>query len=125
MSSQPGNTDYNAWRERLATANDPAFWPIEAIDEGLNANALQWWCDGTSALVTRIVEFPGGAKVFEGIATYGEQQSLWLAIAPDVERMARSMGMKRLRAMGRLGWIKAGQPHGWTPYMVMIEKDLA
>lgn len=118
------NTDYAAWRDRLAQANDPAFWPIEAIDAELGANRAQFWCDGTSALVTRIVEYPGGAKVLEGLAASGTLESIWGQIVPQLEAYARLHGIKRLHAMGRPGWSRA-HPQGWEEYMTVIVKDIA
>lgn len=124
MSSPPGNTDYSAWRERLATANDPQFWPIEAIDEGLNANALQWWCDGAAALVTQVVKYPGGAVVLDAIAGAGDADALIGRMEPEIARWARENGISHLKVAGRLGWLRK-RPEGWKAHQVIIMKELA
>ena len=120
----PGSSDYADWRERLADANDPAFWPIEAIDRELTEGRAQFWCDGESAIVTRLIEYPGGAKVIEILAAYGHLESLWTQIQPALETYARNNGIGILRATGRLGWARAGKKHGWKAEMVIIEKEL-
>lgn len=124
MSYQPGGTDYAAWRGRLAEANDPAFWPIAAIDAALEAGEAQFWCDGQSALVTRIVEYPGGAKVLEAIAGVGSAEALMGNFEPRCEQFARAQGANRMEAKGRLGWLKR-RPKGWRAHQVVIVKDLA
>ena len=119
----PGNTDYAAWRDRLAQANDPAFWPIEAIDAELGANRAQFWCDGTSALVTRVVEYPGGARVLEAVAASGVKDALTGPIEAQCEAFARSAGLTHMKIEGRLGWLK-NRPVGWRAHQVVLLKDL-
>ncbi len=114
---------YADWRERLATANDPKFWPIEAIDAALDANDAQWWCDGENALVTRVVRYPGGAVVIEGIAAFGCLVGLWNNIQPRLVEWGKAIGATRLHALGRLGWGKK-HPDDWKIHMVMICKDI-
>lgn len=116
--------DYADWRDRLAQANDDRFWPIEAIDRELRNKRAQFWCDGTSALVTRIVEYPGGAKVLEAIAAAGNKSRLIEAFEPRCEQFARGMGLTRMEAKGRLGWL-ANRPAGWRAHQVVIVKELA
>lgn len=106
-------------------ANDQTFWPIEELDRLLKADEAQFWCDGQSALVTRVAQYPGGARVVEGLAAYGNLDSLWGRIAPAVEGFAREAGCTDMHAMGRFGWGRAAQKHGWKPEMVVITKRVA
>jgi len=116
--------DYWSWRDRLAEANDPRFWPIEAIDALVISGEGQFWCDGESAAVTRFNTYPGGAVVFEVIAVTGNLSSVWGQIAPAVEDYGRSQGSERIYATGRLGWQRSARMHGWEPLMIIITKDL-
>lgn len=124
MSSAQGNTEYAAWRDRLAQANPPEFWPIEAIDEGLASGALQYWCDGKAALVTRVVEYPGGAVAVEAVAGAGDGDALIASHEPELARWGRENGFTHLKVAGRLGWLRK-RPSGWKAYQVIIMKELA
>lgn len=123
MSSAPGNTDYAAWRDRLAQANPPEFWPIEAIDEGLANGVLQYWCDGNAALVTRVVEYPGGAVAVEAVAGAGDGDALIASLEPELARWGRENGFTHLKVAGRLGWLRK-RPEGWKAHQVIIMKEL-
>ena len=119
-----GGASYADWRDRLATANDPEFWPITAIDELLAVGSAHFWCDGESALVTRTVTYPGGAAAVEILAAFGNLPSIWGAIVPQIETAANSIGARRLWAMGRPGWVHSAKANGWRAEMVVIVKDL-
>lgn len=125
FSEIPEPTNYLSWRDRLAKANDPQFWPIKAIDWLLENGKAQFWCDGTAALVTRVVEFPGGAVVLEAIAGSGSMDGLIGTIEEHVETQARQAGMTHLFAPGRHGWLRALSSKGWRHHQTIIVKDLA
>lgn len=116
------SADYVAWRARLGDANDPAFWPVEAIDELLLEGHGQFWSDGESALVTRAVLYPGGAVALEAVAAAGKLESLRDTVAPKVEEWARSQGFTHMLIAGRGGWARV---HGWRHYQSVIVKELA
>lgn len=123
MSSQPVATDYAAWRDRLAEANDQKFWPIHAIDSMLISGNAQFWCDGQSALVTKIVEYPGGAVVLESVAATGCIESLRDVICAEVEEWAREQKMTHLLIAGRPGWARVHK--GWRHHQSILIKGLA
>ena len=75
--------------------------------------------------MTRFITYPGGAKVCEGLAACGNLDSLWGRIAPEIEACAREIGCTDMHAMGRFGWGRAAQKHGWKPEMVIITKRIA
>lgn len=116
------STDYAAWRERLADANDPAFWPIEAIDRLLLEGQAQFWCDGQSGLITRVVEYPGGAVALEAVAAAGKLDGLTDTIAPRVEQWAREQGFTHLLIAGRPGWERVFR--GWRHHQSVLLKEL-
>lgn len=122
MPSEPAGSDYAAWRDRLANANDPEFWPIEAIDALLARNEAQFWCDGESALVTTIRDYPGGARAIEAIAAAGNMASLVGQIAGEVERQAKQAGLTHMMVTGRPGWTRVFKD--WRHYQAVLLKDL-
>lgn len=117
-----GRDSYAAWRARLAEANNPAFWPIEAIDDLLASGQAQFWCDGSAALVTRIVEYPGGARACEATAGAGDMAGLVERIAPAVEQWASEQGCTHLLVAGREGWRRVHSD--WRHHQTIILKDL-
>lgn len=118
------SASYADWRDRLATANNPAFWPIEAIDAELQANRAQFWACDTAALVTRVVDYPGGARVVEAMLGAGVKNGLTEQLEQTVETWARSIDAAWLFAPGRLGWMRELKPKGWELHHVTMRKDL-
>jgi hypothetical protein len=113
---------YIDWRDRLASANDPKFWPIEAIDAMLIAGTAQFWCTGLAALVTKIVEYPGGAVALEAVAASGDLDSLRSHITEYVEKWAREQGLTHLLIAGRDGWTRVHKD--WRHYQTVLLKEL-
>ena len=115
---------YADWRKALSRANDPAFWPITAIDELLASGRAQFWGGEQSALVTMIVTYPGGAVALEAIAGAGNKQEIMGPIAATVEAWAKSNGITHLKVAGRAGWSRAMKPHGWKHFQDIIIKGI-
>ena len=116
------SAEYADWRARLAEANDPAFWPIEAIDRELADGRAQFWSDGSSALVTRVVQYPGGARVLEALAAAGDMDGLVQAIEPITDDFARMQGLTHRMIAGRAGWARVHK--GWRHYQTVLVKDV-
>lgn len=116
---------YADWRDRLAEANDPRFWPIEAIDAMLITGTAQFWCDGKAALVTRIVDYPGGAVVLDGLAAAGDMASLHDDIDDQTEAWAREQNIPILMVTGRVGWPRVLADKGWKHHQTVLIKELA
>ena len=117
------SSSYAAWRARLAEANDPAFWPIEAIDALLLAGEAHFWGDDNGALVTRLNTYPGGAVAVEAVAAAGTIEGLKDTITPAVERWARLHGCTHLLIAGRAGWARVHSD--WRHHQSILIKDLA
>ena len=122
MQCRRVHDSYEAWRERLAEANDPRFWPITAIDSMLIARTAQFWCNGHAALVTRLVEYPGGATALEAVAATGELIALRREMTEHVEKWAKEQGLTHLMITGRAGWLRVHK--GWRHYQTVLLKEL-
>lgn len=94
------------------------------MESEIAAGLAHFWCDGESAVVTRPVQYPGGAVVVEILSAAGVLSSLWKRIAPQIEEYGRSLGATKLYAMGRIGWARSSRPEGWKLEMSVIMKDL-
>lgn len=117
-------SEYWDWRERLAEANDPAFWPIEEIDLLLANGQAQFWCDGKAALVTRLVHYPGGAMCLEAVAGAGDKIGLLDRMEPELTEFARLHGCTHMKEDGRDGWRRELQKRGWRHYQTTMLKEL-
>lgn len=115
---------YAAWREGIASANDPAFWPIEAIDAMLDEGRAQFWATEKSALVTFITEYPGGAVVIEVLAGCGSMADLIKRVRPKVETWGREKGCTHIQIKGRTGWKRALKQHGFNHLQDILVKGL-
>lgn len=117
-------SDYARWRQALAGANDPAFWPIEAIDALLVEGRAQFWGTEKSALVTVVTTYPGGAVVIEVLAGTGSMADLIKRVRPKVEAWGRANGCTHIQIKGRLGWKRALKPHGFKHLQDILTKGL-
>lgn len=117
-------SDYPAWRARLATANDPAFWPIEAIDAMLVEGRAQLWATDKSALVTLVTTYPGGAVVIEVLAGTGSMADLIKRVRPQVEAWGKQHGCTHIQIKGRPGWTRALKSHGFKHFQDILLKGL-
>ena len=117
--------NYENWRDRLAEANDPAFWPITAFDQMLADGSAQFWGTDKAALLTKVNEYPGGAVAIEVLAAAGSGNELRGPIAEAVEAWGRSFGATHIRIEGRRGWGRTLKPSGWTIHQEILLKEIA
>ena len=95
---------YREWRTRLADANDPAFIPISHLDALLNSGLAQFWATERAALVTQVVEWPGGARTINAVAAAGDQDDITGSLKDAAEEWARETGCTHVLIEGRDGW---------------------
>lgn len=114
---------YEEWRGRLSQANDPAFWPITAIDEELASGRAQFWGGEACAMVTRIIAYPGGAVTLDVLAAAGNLEELTKQIAPAAEEWARAQGLTHIVVSGRPGWARVLK--NWRHFQNVMVKELA
>ena len=112
---------YADWRDALADANDPAFMPIEEIDRRLAEGRAQFWCDGKAALVTEVIQHPGGAVTVDTLAAAGSMKSLTRNIEPTVAAWAAPFAT-HLRIIGRPGWARVWRT--WRHEQSILTKAL-
>lgn len=112
------------FRDELAEANDSAFFPIEYLDQTIADGTSQYWGTPNAAMVTQIVNYPGGAKVVRSLATTGDLKEITEIIAPQIETWAIENGCTHLLVEGRDGWKRALKPLGYEPYQTVILKVL-
>lgn len=116
--------NYAEWRDRLATANDPAFHPVEYQDWLVTEGPGQFWATETGALITKLNSYPGGAITCETYAAAGDMASLLSELKPAIEAWAKSCGCSHcLITAGRPGWRKVHPDY--AHYQTTIYKELS
>lgn len=113
---------YEHWRKRLANANDPAFLPVAYLDARLNDGTAQFWATEQAALVTELVQWPGGARTIRAIAAAGRKADITGPLKQQVEAWAKARGCTHAFVEGRAGWRK-GLPE-YRHYQTILVKDL-
>ena len=71
--------------------------------------------------MTRIVLYPGGARVLEALAAAGAIDALVRQIAPQTEAFAKARGLTHRMIAGRAGWARVHP--GWRHYQTLLLKE--
>lgn len=95
---------YVEWRDRLAEAHNPQFYPVEYQDHLVTSGAGQFWANNAGALITEIVTFPSGAVVCRAYAGAGDLSALMEDLKPAIEDWAKAQGCTACMIQGRDGW---------------------
>lgn len=101
-------TDYLRWRDALATANDPAFYPVSHQDMILRTGQAQFWACDSAAIITWLKPYPGGALVCETYAAAGQPEAMVQVLKSQIEAWATAVGCSdcfitaKRRGMARL-----------------------
>ena len=113
---------YEDWRERLAKANNPRFIPMSHIDQRVAEGSAQFWGSAEAAMVTELIEYPGGAKVVSVIAAAGEMDEILGPLGDAVMAWGKSCGCDIAMVPGRVGW-KRTRPD-FEHYQTILVKEL-
>jgi hypothetical protein len=114
--------EYADWRERLAQANNPAFLPIEFIDQRIHEGTAFFHGTTEAALVVEFIHWPGGARTVSVIAAAGDKDEILGRLGEDAMRLGREMGATHAMVPGRDGWRRA-RPD-FSHYQTILVKEL-
>lgn len=115
---------YRLWRDRLAAANQPEFYPAEWLDQQIESGMSVPIIGEDAALVAGVRLYPGGARVGLVRAGCGDMDELIHELAPRAEQWGREHGCQLAMLEGRPGWQRALKEHGWRAHQVSLLKDL-
>lgn len=113
---------YEEWRRRLAAANDERLIPIGWIDRLLADGLAQFWATDQAAIVTQIVDYPGGARVVKALAAAGRKADIAGPLGDQIEQWARSQGCVLSMVEGREGWRRLRPDY--RHYQAILIKEL-
>ncbi len=92
---------------------------LAAVDRG----DMQLWGNSDAIVVTEPCFYPQYSVV--QIAMVAGKLDAVMALQPDIEKFGQSIGSRKLRMIGREGWIPILPKYGWRQdRRVMFEKDL-
>jgi hypothetical protein len=120
----PDWAGYLKFRPKLAEALDPAFYPIEHVDQLLLSGAALLFTSPNAAMLAEIKLFPGGARVAHCLVAAGRMEEITDLIRPRVEAWGAANGCTRAIVESRAGWMKVLKPHGYEIFQVSVMKDL-
>lgn len=116
--------EYPDWREALARANDPAFYPIGYQDMLIASRQAQFWSTARAAIITWLKPYPGGAFTCETFAAAGDPEEMVAVLKPEIEAFARAMGCTNcMVTAGRRGMARLHPDY--THYQTILGKALS
>lgn len=104
-------------------------YPLTLLDviDAVQKSEMQLWMthDAKMAWMTQIIVYPR-YKVFLIISGGGEGIEDWLQEADSLfTAFASHHGCKYVEIQGRRGWVRVGEPLGYTPIYTTIRKEVA
>lgn len=98
---------------------------FEEVEAAVASGAAQLWPGHSSCFVTRVEDYPTGARVMQAWLSAGELGELVEVQRPMIEGQAREWGCTHaLVEGGRPGWQRVLRPHGYAFQGVILLKDL-
>jgi len=120
----PDWSSYHRFRPQFAEAMDPAFYPIEYLDDLIRSGRARLWASEHGAIVAEIRDYPGGARVVHGLVAAGRIEEISARLIPQAEAWGKALGCTCAIIESRSGWMRALRPHGYEPHQVAVRKTL-
>jgi hypothetical protein len=115
---------YAKFRDMLAEANKPEFYPIHWLDRQVQIGMAVPIVGEQSAMVVGTRIYPGGARVGHIKAAAGDMDELITVLGPRAEEWGREHGCTIAMIEGRPGWSRTLKEHGWSAHQVALLKEL-
>jgi hypothetical protein len=96
---------------------------LDDVRETIARGDGQLWAGADCALVTTIETSPTRKTLLLWLAG-GDISELINEWRAEAESWGREMGCTMSMVIGRRGWVKALQPHGYAPQACILTKDL-
>lgn len=114
--------EYSDWRERLARANNPRFYPITYIDQRVAEGTAYFLGTTEAAMVIELVAYPGGAKVVSVLAAAGDMDEILGPLGERAMEFGRERGCDTAMVPGRVGWQR--KRPDFQHYQTILVKEL-
>lgn len=115
---------YLTWRDRIAEALDPRFWPIEWLDEQVVAEKVLTIAVEDACVVVELRNYPGGAREVHGLVAAGNPETIVNVLIPAAEAWGVVNGASFGCVESREAWVKLLKPSGYGVHQVTLRKEL-
>lgn len=115
---------YLRFRDQLAAALDPRFYPIEWLDERMLAGEAAAVAHEDGCVVVEIRTYPGGAREIHGLVAAGNLGTIVNTVIPAVEAMGRDENCLTACCESREGWSRMLKASGYRVHQVTLRKEL-
>lgn len=116
--------DYLRFRDRLAEALDPRFYPIDWLDNQVLEGRATTIATENGCVVVEIRNYPGGAREVHGLVAAGDLDEIVERVIPAVEQMGRENGCQVACCESREGWARMLKSSGYRVHQVTLRKEL-
>ena len=116
--------DYLRFRDQFEKATDPAFHPIEWLDQVMASRDAGIRASENAAIIFEVRNYPGGARVIHGLVAAGDLAEIRDVLIPEAEDFARSAGCTHAIIESRPGWAKVLKGQGYAPHQTAVMKEL-
>jgi hypothetical protein len=120
----PDWATYLRFRSQFEQTTDPAFYPIEWLDQQILSGKAIPFFGRHSALVMEVREYPGGARTAHVLVAAGDMREIVENLAPAAEQWGRDNGCHFGLIESREGWVKVMKHHGWRVHQIALLKEL-
>lgn len=117
------NPRYYEFRPKFIEAMDPDFYTGEFLDEQLFLGHADIWFSEHASIVAGVKDYPGGARVIEGLVAAGPLEEI-LGLIAEAEVYGKSIGCTHAKIESREGWGKVLKDKGYTLYQSTVRKAL-
>lgn len=114
---------YFEFRGKFIEAMDPAFFTPEYLDEQLFLGHAEIWFSEHASIVATVKDYPGGARVIEGLVAAGPLEEV-LGLIAEAEAWGKSIGCTHAIVESRDGWQKVLKAKGYEPWQSSVRKVL-
>ena len=115
---------YQQFRPQIAEALDPAFYPIDYVDQLLLTGRAQLFCSDHAAMIAELRQCPGGARVVHCLVAAGRMEEITDILRPAVEAWGARQGCTLALVESRAGWMKILKKHGYEIHQFSVRKEL-
>lgn len=117
------NPRYWEFRQSFLDAADPLFYTGEYLDSIVALGKADIWFSEHASIVAEIRDYPGGARVIEGIVAAGPLDEI-LDLIAEAEVYGKSIGCTHAIIESREGWGKVLKDKGYTLWQQSVRKVL-
>ena len=124
MDCRPSQTNYAAWRNRLASGLCPQLYTVEWLDRRLAEGSAFFFANERCALVVELKQYPTGAVVVKAVVAAGDVDGIIEELGPAVTEWGRANGASFEMIQSRDGWARKMREHGFQEFQRILIREI-